>query len=163
LSEWYATQGLIPGSQVHVQRGKKPGEVIVHAEKRRSSREWIRTVLVGADGGIVYAMLKQVVTATFDERMAIAVPDVAAIDRVWEQSARQRGSFETVVMNTMRELGKLNPQGHIHAQELYAAVNVVRRSPPGPIFSMLATHPAIHHVGDLYYRLDDNPRQEKSE
>jgi hypothetical protein len=162
LSAWYASQGLIPGSQVHVQRGKNPGEVIVHAEKRRSSREWIRTVLVGADGGIVYAMLKQVVTATFDERMAIAVPDVSAIDGVWEQSARQRGSFETVVINTMRELGKLNPQGHVHAQELYAAVNVVRRSPPGPIFSMLATNSAIHHVGDLYYRLDDNPKQEKS-
>ncbi|MDD5370003.1 MAG: hypothetical protein PHQ40_13025, partial [Anaerolineaceae bacterium] len=92
LSSWYAAQGLIPGSLVHVKRGKNPGEVIVKVEKRRSSREWIRTVLVGADGGIVYAMLKQVMTATFDERMAIAVPDVSAIDSVWEQSARQRGS-----------------------------------------------------------------------
>ncbi|MDD5371121.1 MAG: hypothetical protein PHQ40_18725, partial [Anaerolineaceae bacterium] len=112
--------------------------------------------------GIVYAMLKQVMTATFDERMAIAVPDVSAIDSVWEQSARQRGSLESVTLNTLRELGKLNPQGHVHAQELYAAVNIVRRCPPAPIFSLLATNPAIQHVGDLYYRLHDNPKPEGS-
>lgn len=163
LRSWYESQGLMPGSQVHIQRGKQPGEVIVRIEKRRSSREWIRTILVGADGGIVYAVLKQVVTATFDERMAIAVPDTAAIDAVWEGSARQRGTFEHVVVNTMRELAKLNPQGHVHAQELYAGVNIVRRSPPGPIFSLLTTHPAFKHVGDLYYRLDDTAGQETTE
>jgi hypothetical protein len=162
LRDWYQSQGLIPGSQVHIQRGKKPGEVIVHIEKRRSTREWIRTVLVGADGGIVYAMLKQVVTATFDERMAIAVPDMVAIDSVWERTGKARPPFEVVVTDTMRELAKLNPQGHVHAQELYAAVNVVRRSPPGPIFSLMVNNPAFIHVGDLYYRLEESSETERA-
>lgn len=155
LRDWYVAQGLIPGSLIHIRKGKNPGEVIIQAEKRRTNREWIRTVLIGADGGIVFAMLKQVVTAAFDERMAIAIPDVEALDRVWGNSNRSRGSFEQVVISMMRELAKLNPQGHIHAQELYSAVNLVQRCPPGPLFSLLVTNPAFNHVGDLYYRLGD--------
>ena len=53
----------------------------------------------------------------------------------------------------MHELTKLNPQGHIHAQELYAAVNIVYRTPPGPLFALLATHPEFIHVGDLHFRM----------
>ena len=53
------------------------------------------------------------------------------------------------------ELTKSNPQGHVHAQELYAAVNLVRRVPPAPIFALLATSPAFKHVGDLHFRLNE--------
>jgi hypothetical protein len=129
-------------------------------EKKRSARDWIRTVLVGADGGIVYAMLKQSVAATFDERMAIAISDMGALDKVWEQGSKTRGPLLNIVRDTMRELAKLTPQGNVHAQELYAAVNVVRRSAPGPIFDLLATNPAFNHVGDLYYRLSEETDQE---
>ena len=160
LREWYEDQGAFPGSWIHIQPGKNPGEVIVGVEKRRSAREWIRTVLVGADGGIVYAMLKQVVATTFDERMAIAIPDLGAVDSVWEQGLKSQKAFHTIVKNTMRELAKLTPQGNVHAQELYAAVNVVRRSPPGPIFALMVSDPMFSHVGDLYYRVSDGSDQE---
>jgi hypothetical protein len=155
LREWYISQGLIPGSTIHLRKGKNPGEVIIQAEKRRTNREWIRTVLVGADGGIVFAMLKQVVTAAFDERMAIAIPDVDALDQVWGGNSRSRNSLEQTVITIMHELAKLNPQGHVHAQELYSAVNLVRRCPPGPLFKFLVSSQAFSHVGDLYYRLND--------
>lgn len=156
LHEWYESQGLIPGSLVRVQRGKDPGKVEISADSRRSSREWIRTVLVGSDGGTVFAMLKQVVTAAFDERMAIAVPDVEALDTVWKRMQKERPPFERVVVDIVRELTKLNPQGHVHASELYAAVNVVRRCPPGPILALLASRPWFVHVGDLHFRFDDS-------
>jgi hypothetical protein len=160
LRQWFDDQGLFPGSLVHIQKGKHPGEVIIRVDKRRSSRDWIRTVLVGADGGIVYAMLKQTVATSFDERMAIAIPDLAAIDKVWEGASRSHAPFVNIVKNTMHELAKLTPQGNVHAQELYAAVNVIRRSPPGPIFDLLVSNPAFTHVGDLYYRLGDSTEQE---
>ncbi|HVN55102.1 MAG TPA: hypothetical protein VMT46_12290 [Anaerolineaceae bacterium] len=161
LREWYIAHNIIPGSLIHIRKSKTPGEVMVQAEKRRPTREWIRTVLVGADGGIVFAMLKQNVVTNFDERMVIAVPDVEGVDQVWEQSSRQRLSFENAVTNTMRELSKLNLQGHVHAQELYSAVNIIRRSPPGPIFSTLASRPWFIHVGDLYYRVDEEALEER--
>ena len=54
----------------------------------------------------------------------------------------------------MRELSKLNPQ--IHAQELYAAVNILKRCPPGMIIYFLLTNKDVKHLGDLYFRIADN-------
>jgi hypothetical protein len=156
LQEWYQTQGLMPGSFVRVQRGKDPGRVLISADSRRSSREWIRTVLVGSDGGTVFAMLKQVVAGAYDERMAIAVPDINALNNVWERIQKERLPFERVLVDIVRELTKMNPQGHVHATELYAAVNIVRRCPPGPIFALLSSRPWFEHVGDLHFRFDDS-------
>jgi N12 class adenine-specific DNA methylase len=58
-------------------------------------------------------------------------------------------------MRVMRELAKLNPQGQVHAQELYAAVNVIRRSPPGVILYQMIHNPQINHLGDLYFRISE--------
>ncbi len=59
------------------------------------------------------------------------------------------------MVSVMRELTKLNPQGHVHAQELYAALNLVRRVPPAPMLSLLAGQPRFIHVGDLHFRLEE--------
>lgn len=153
LKEWYTKEGFIPGSLIHVSRGKKPGQVLVKAEKQRNTKEWIRTVLVGADGGIVFALLKQMVTGTYDERMAMVIPDVEAIDQLWDSKSRQ--PIEKTILNLMRELAKLNPQGHIHAQEIYAVVNLIRRCPPSEVIRVLFTQPWASHLGDLYFRIVD--------
>jgi len=151
LREWYKSRQLIPGSLVQVRRGEKPGEVIVEAKTQRASKDWVRTVMVGTDGGMVFAMLKQAITAEFNDRMTIYVPDFKALDPIWEK----KHSFEELVVLVMRELTKSNPQGHVHVQELYAAVNLVRRVPPAPLFALLATNPAFKHVGDLHFHLDE--------
>ncbi len=156
LSEWYKDKGLIPGSLVTLERGEQAGEVVIRSHTHRPQRDWVRSVLVGADAQTVFAMLKQVVTAEFDERMVIAVPDAEALDAVWEQIARNRTPLENLVVSMLRELAKLTPQGHVHAAGLYAAINTVRRCPPGPIFALLATRPWFIHVGDLYFRLDES-------
>ncbi len=158
LKEWYDEHGLMPGSLIKVRQGDQPGEVIIQTTERRSSREWIRTILVGSDGGIVFAMLKQIVTADFDERMAIAISDEEALKQVWTQMQKDRPAFEQTIVNTVRELARLNPQSHVHASELYAAVNIVRRCPPGPILSLLASRSWFVHVGDLHFRLNDSER-----
>ncbi|OGO11970.1 MAG: hypothetical protein A2Y53_01605 [Chloroflexi bacterium RBG_16_47_49] len=158
LKEWYKSHSLMPGSFVRVKRGKNPGEVIVQCDSQRGSREWVRTVLVGSDGGIVFAMLKQITTAAYDERMAIAIPDPEGLDTAWKQIQKDRVPFERIVVNTVRDLAKLNPQSHVHASELYTAVNIIRRCPPGPILALLASRPWFIHVGDLHYRFDDSER-----
>ncbi len=156
LKEWYEKGGFIPGSLIHISRGENPGEVSIRADKKHSSKEWIRTFLVGADGGYVFAMLKQTLTCSFDDRMAIFVPDVKAVDAIWEKYAKTKPGIEKITTIMMRELAKLNPQGQVHAQELYAAVNLVKRCPPGPIIELLFTRPWAIHLGDLYFRLDES-------
>ena len=158
LREWYESKGLIPGSLIRVRKGKNPGEVIVQCDSQRGAREWIRSVLVGSDGGLVFAMLKQVVTAAYDDRMTIAIPDMEALDQAWKQIQKDRTPFEKIVVNTVRELSKLNPQSHVHASELYAAINIIRRCPPGPILALLASRPWFIHVGDLHFRFDDSEK-----
>jgi hypothetical protein len=155
LKDWYRKKNLMPGNLIHVKKGKQNGEVILQTDSRRSSREWIRTVLVGSDGGVVFAVLKQIVSAPFDERMAIAIPDTEALDQVWSLNQKDQPPFERIVVNTVRELAKLNPQSHVHASELYAAINIIRRCPPAPILTLLASRSWFNHVGDLHFRLSD--------
>jgi hypothetical protein len=156
LKEWYESREFLPGSILRVRRGGNPGEVIVNGGAHRSNREWIKTVLVGSDGGVVFAMLKQIIHSEIDDRMGIAVPDMNTVDSVWKRMGKEQPPFERVVVNMVKELAKLNPQGHVHASELYSAVNVVRRCPPGPILALLASRPWFSHVGDLHYRYTDS-------
>lgn len=158
LKEWFQAKNAFPGSLIRIRKGANPGEVIVHCETRRPLRDWVRTVLVGSDGGVVFAMLKQNLATGFDERLTIAVPDPNALEQVWLTSRRDTQPFERVLTHVARELVKLTPQNHVHASELYAAVNTVRRCPPGPILAILASSPTFKHIGDLHFRFEDSER-----
>jgi len=154
LKEWYLTQNTLPGSLIHLRRGNKPGEIQIHLGKKHPTREWIRTLIIGADGGFVFAMLKQQIYTEFDERMIIFIKDVADLSGLWEQSNSPKTNLDLVISQMMRQLSKLSPQSHVHAQELYAAVNLVRRCPPGAILHSLFNRPWAVHLGDLYFRLE---------
>lgn len=156
LKDWYEKNGLIPGGIVYIKPGKEPGEVVVETKSSRSTKDWMRTLLVGSDGELVFATLKQIISSNYNPRMAIVVPDIDPVDAVWERNHKNPPPFEQVVVDIVRELTKLNPQGHVHATELYAAVNTVRRCPPGPLFFLLETRPWFVHVGDLHFRFDDS-------
>ena len=153
LQAWYQANELMPGSLVSVRKGAQPGEVVIEAKTHRSTKDWLRTVIVGADGGVVFAMLKQNVSAEFNDRMAYAIPSFEAVDQIWKQEARR--PFDQLLINMIREVSKLTPQGHVHAQELYSAINIVRRVPPAPLFAILASKPEISHVGDLHFRISE--------
>jgi hypothetical protein len=152
LREWYKANDLMPGSLVRIRRGEHPGEVIIEAKSYRT-KDWVRTVIIGADGGMVFAMLKQSISAEFNDRMAFAIPSSDAVDQLWLQDRKR--PFEKLVADLIREMSKLTPQGHVHAQELYSAVNIVRRVPPAPLFALLASQPEFSHVGDLHFRLNE--------
>ncbi len=154
LLEWYNENGVIPGSMIHLRKGKRDGEVIIGLGRRRPTRDWTRTVLVGADGGVVFAMLKQMITTDTDDRMAIYVSDKDALDRLWDTTKPGKYELTRIIIGMMRELIKLNPQGHVHFEELYAAVNLRFRCPPGVILSILMEQPWASHLGDLYFNLN---------
>ncbi len=159
LSDWYQQNGIIPGSIITIHKANTLGEVMIKVEKKKT-KEWLRTVIVGKDEKIVFALLKQQVNTTYDERMATVIPDLQGLDKIWESQAAKRPHWENIVTQCAQELTKLNPQGHVHAQELYAAVNIYRRCPPEAVFNVLVTSPAFQFVGDLYYRLIEQGAQE---
>jgi hypothetical protein len=155
LREWYLSQGIITGSLIHIQRGSNPEEVIIRADKKRAVRDWIRTAIVGSDGGVVFSMLKHNISSAIDERMAIMISDTEMLDKVWEQNTKKRVPLASTVRVIMAEMAKLSPQSHVHAQELYAGINILRRCPPGAILKTLLESDWARHLGNLYFRLED--------
>jgi hypothetical protein len=159
LRKWYEKQKLIPGAYIVVRRSKTPGEVIVEAKTHRPNRDWVRTVLAGSDGGLVFALLKHEISCEYNERMVVVVPAVDAVDAAFTQKSRQ--SLERLVREMLQKLAGLTPQGHVHAEELYSAVNILRRVPPAPLFATLAATRDFTHVGDLHYRLAETELEEE--
>jgi len=56
----------------------------------------------------------------------------------------------------MSELSKLDNQRNVHFIDLYAAINVVRRTPPFDLLAVLSKNKEFIHVGDNYYHLAEN-------
>ena len=98
-------------------------------------------------------MLKQSISAEFNDRMAFAIPSFDAVDQLWVQEKKRL--FDKLVADMIHERSKLTPQGHVHAHEVYSAVNIVRRVPPAPLFALLSSKPEFVHVGDLHFRLNE--------
>jgi len=152
LKDWYDKNDIIPGNLITISKGKKAGEIAISYEKSRQNKEWLKTVLVGSDNGIVLAMLKQPINADYNERMALVVTDVNALDEVWNKKIYTTEPLKKSVNRILHELVKLNPQNQVHAQEIYAAVNVIRRCPPSSIINVLLDDPDVEYLGDLYFR-----------
>jgi hypothetical protein len=152
LEEWYKQHDFPVGGHLTVSKGEQPGEVIVRADKRRPTREWVRTATSGSDGRLAFSMQKRSVSINYDELMIVAVDNFTVTDEASTRS--QAMPFDKLVASVFRELAKLNPQSTVHAKTLYAAVNVARRCPPGPIFAELVMRPWYSHVGDAYWRFD---------
>jgi hypothetical protein len=155
LKDWYQNLGIFPGNTVTIQRSQVSGEFTISLDHNRLAREWVRTAQVTSDGQLNFSMSKQAIRGPFDERQIIALPNPAVVDTLWEQSSRHRGTLDHTIAVMMREQTKLSPQGHVHFVELYAAVNVIRRCPPGPLLSILFERPWASYLGDFYFRLDE--------
>jgi hypothetical protein len=154
LEEWYKQNEMIVGAQLTVRPGDAPGEVVVKADKRRITREWVRTAATAPDGRLVFNMQRRPISVAYDELMVIAVDNPAAMDDAWLKSDRM--PFHRLVADIFRELAKLNPQSAVHAKTLYTAVNVARRVAPGAIFTELLARPWYAHVGDAYWRFNQS-------
>ncbi len=153
LREWFERQNLIPGSIIEIAATEDPGIVKILPQKKRSNKEWIKTVLVGADGGLVIALLRQPIHAGIHDRMAIAIPDVASLDSLWNQRRSKNISLKSDIKRMMTELSKLDNQRHVHFIDLYASINVIRRTPPFDLLAVLTNNSEFIHVGDNYYNL----------
>ncbi len=150
LDRWYRDNRILSGAFITVRKGDEPGVVQVDLGRRRPTREWVR-VAVPREGQINFEMRKQLVGCTYDELMVVAVDDQEGIDQIWRHGESEQTSVKQLLYHIFPELAKLNPQGTVHAKTLYAAVNVVRRLPPGPIFAVLMQDMAFLPVGDNYW------------
>jgi hypothetical protein len=100
-----------------------------------------------------FQMRKQAVSCEYDEHVIIGVEQVEAVARLQKLPAYAAAPMPELMFQVFTDLAGLSQQGSVHAKTLYSAINVVRRSPPGPIFAALALDRRVQSIGDGFYRL----------
>ncbi len=155
LEDWYAEYNVGVGTYIDLRQGEEPGTIEIGARQFRSRRgEWLRTVSVD-DNRLSFEVTRVPVFCEFDELAAIAVPDPEAVDKAAEQFKRL--PLDSLADQIFQGLAVLSLQRAVHAMTLYSVMNLVRRIPPAPLLSVLATGPQFVSLGDNYwaYRGDE--------
>lgn len=150
LDAWYNANDVPTGAYIELRRGSEPGVVIVGLQGNRLRREWVR-VAVPKDGRLTFEMLKRPIPCDYDEQMIVFVDDHGSIDKVWQHADERDLPLPDLLEQLLPELAKLSPQGNVHARTLYAALNLVKRTPPGPLFAALIMQSKFRAMGDGYW------------
>lgn len=152
LEDWYRENHIPVGAYLELSQGDDPSTVIVRPRDRRTRKEWVR-VARPVDGRLNFEMHRESITCKYDDLMVVATGKPGALDEVWDHTQRENLSLEQLVDHIFPELVKLSPQGNVHAATLYSAVNVAKRTPPGPLLAVLVDSGKYAPVGDNYWVL----------
>lgn len=150
LEEWYTANDVPAGAYITLRRGTEPGTVIVDLQGQRQRREWVRVAAI-KDSQLAFEMLRRPIPSNYDEQMIIVAEDLIGADKLFAQIQERATPLEELIEKMLPNLAKLSPQGNVHAKTLYAAINVIKRTPPGPLFAALAHQSVFRSVGDGYW------------
>jgi hypothetical protein len=114
-------------------------------------REWTRMVATNTDGGLGLTMQKRPVACEYDELCLLDEPDRDIGDALWQETQEHDQPLDALIKSVFLELAKLTPSVTVHAKTLYVAVNVVKRCPPGLVFSTLFRRSEFVTTGDGYW------------
>ncbi len=153
LSEWYAKNQIPVGGFIHVSPTEKSGVLMLNHESRRKQREWVR-LATAADNRIHFELKRRSIGSEYDDLLIVGTDVVAAIDALWRRAEANKRSVVSMLIELFPTLSELTPQNTVHAKTLYSALNMLRRTPPGPIFAELINNPAFATVGDHYWTFD---------
>ena len=155
LKPWYRSNGIIPGSIFNINRTDDPGIIELELVPPRSSKDWILTFNLDDKNHFSFVTNQHKVTTEFDERMAIYVENSPQLDTFWEANNRKESNITRQIEMVFRELAQDNPQGIIHFNEIYAAMNMLRRIPPRLLYSILMKENTIQRIDAMYFKLVD--------
>jgi hypothetical protein len=152
LAEYFEQHEVLPGSILTIERTKDSSRVKISAGLHKPRKEWVRTASV-QNNRLRFESTQRPVATSFDELMVVDVSAPDDIDELWRRIRDRKTPLEDLMGDVMRDLAALNPQGHVHAKTLYSAVNLILRTPPGPIFARLVDLPEFEQAGGPYWRL----------
>jgi hypothetical protein len=144
LGDWYRRHDLPVGAFIKLERTRDPRIITVDFEPRRLKRLWA-PVATAKDGTLVFQMRKLPIMCEYDEHLTISEDRPQAIDDLWEHTHARKDSLFQIM---------LSPQSTVHAKTIYSAVNVLKRTPPGPVFAQLSTEPCFVAMGGGYWTFD---------
>ncbi|MDD5779416.1 MAG: hypothetical protein PHU95_08205, partial [Candidatus Thermoplasmatota archaeon] len=154
LADWYQRYELPVGTYIKLERARDPRVIHVDFEPRRLKRLWTRVAVADGDR-LTFQVLKLPVACEYDDFLAISEDNPEAIDRLWAASHARGDTLLQVLMRVVPELVKLSPQATVHAKAIYSAVNILKRTTPGPIFALLSSEPCFVPMGGGYWTYDE--------
>jgi len=151
LRDWYLQNEIPAGALISLQKTGSPSEIIVDFEPRRMRREWVRVARADA-GKLTFQMTKYPISCEYDEAMLVAEEESPALNELWIAEQERGRPVLDILLELFPELAKLGPR--VHAKTVYAAFNLIRRCPPGPIFYELSVNPCFVDEGNGYWAFD---------
>lgn len=151
LGDWYRANDIPVGAFVKLARTADSDVVAVDFLPRRMQREWVRMVSRNEAGELSFTMQKRPVSCEYDELVLLDEPEPGVGDALWAQEQERQRPIEALVKAVFLELVKLNPGVTVHAKTLYAAINVIKRCPPGLVFATLFRMPQFVTTGDGHW------------
>lgn len=151
LGAFYRKYGLPVGAYVEVSRDERAGRILLNLGEYRPRRELVRLISPSEDR-LAFREARGTIGAPFDDMMLLGAEEPAAVDALFETTARQNRPLVHNINSALHALAPLSPQGAVHVKTLYSAVNVLRRCPPGPLMAALVANRNFEHVGDHYWR-----------
>jgi hypothetical protein len=152
LRPWFEQHKLPAGAYIVLERRDKSGEIVVDFKPKRMRREWMRKAQV-VDGKIDIQLRKGEVACEYDEAMIIGDERPDEVLKLRASPAFAARPLAEIVYEIFTNLAGLSQSGSVHAKTVYSAINLVRRCPPGPIFTALASDSRIQDIGSGLYRL----------
>ncbi len=156
LAKWMNDHQIPAGALITLERTNVPGELVVDFRTRRAKREWARFATADLENSALHLEMNKIqVACEYDEQLIVHADDaqIPALDQLREQMDAAATPLATIVEQVVPELTKLNPQGSVHAKSVYAAVNIVRRVAPGPVFHALLSSRNFRDVGNGLFAL----------
>lgn len=153
LQTWYEQNEIVVGAYLTVKKGAEPNVFVIDYDRRRPQREDIRMATV-AEGRMRFETHRRRVGCGYDELQVITTDHHLPIDAIWRKLTDSNSPLAVIIAALLPELTKLSIQNAVHLKTLYSVVNMLRRTPPGPIFAELVRHPSFVAVGDQYWRFD---------
>lgn len=154
LGEWYEAAGVPIGGHITVETTAEPGVLSIRCgRRRRPKREDVRLASV-VDNRLQFDLSRRSIACDYDDLMVVGTDYRSAVEAFARRVNDQGRSLGSLLAMIMPELADLTPQQAVHAKTIYSAVNMLRRTPPGPIFAELLRYPAFQSVGDQYWMFD---------
>jgi hypothetical protein len=152
LMPLYTKHALPIGSTVKLRRSDQPGKIIIDFEAHRPRSEWV-TIITANNNQMEFTNSRRNIGATYDDLLLLGVDDLKAVDALFQAHNNTQQPLATILRHIITHMSRLTAQGSVHAKTLYSAVNVIRRSPPGPILATLENNPDFESVGGQYWKL----------
>ena len=152
LKAWYEKNKVPVGAYLDLSRSTDPGKVVVQRRRRRPRREWVRVALA-VEAKLTFEMRQTRIPCEYDDLMVLEEEYPGAGDVVSARARARKLTLRQAVSELFPELVKLSPQGTVHAASLYSAINLLIRTPPGPVFAELVARDEYAPIGDNYWVL----------